>query len=144
MKLRKFSSIILLTAFSLFLFSCEGDVFETDAQIIEQISKTWTAVENNGTTYDIVISAKSATEINMTNFNSYPTHVTTATVSGQTITIKAQEVDADVVIYGTGTIADGYGSISFSYTEDVGGTPESYTASLTEYDPAAKKAEKVQ
>ena len=144
MKLRRLSSIILLFTFSLFLFSCEGDIFETDAQIIVNISKTWTAVDSDGVTFDIVIAGKSTTEVNMFNFNSFGASVATVgTVTGKRIVISPQTVDGEGIT-GSGTINDDYTSISFVYSVNDGGGDEDFTASLTEYVAPVKKAEKVQ
>jgi len=140
MNIKKISTILFAVVVSMFLYSCEGDIAETDAQIIEQISKTWTSSAPN---YDMTITAgTNAGEIKMQNFDANG-GITVATVSGLTITIKPQTVNGDE-IYGSATIASDYTSMSFSYTVDDGGGEENYTSTFTEYVIPAKSAEKAE
>jgi hypothetical protein len=145
MKITKITTILMFFALSMFLFSCEGDVAETDAEIIENISTKWTVVETGGTTYDVTISAGSGSnEIKIYNFNSYGNSIAAvATVSGLNITIKNQTLNTETV-YGSGTIAGDYSSISLTYSVDDTGGVENVSASLTKYAAPLKTPEKAE
>jgi len=142
MKFRNLSSLLMIFALSFFMFSCEGDIAETDAEIIQNISTKWTVGETGGAEYDVTISAGTGTnEIKIANFNDYgPSVYAIATVSGLSITIKPQILDNEDVV-GTGTIASDYTSISLSYSYDDGTGVKNVTASLSKYI-AAKQGEK--
>jgi len=132
----------MIFALSFFMFSCEGDIAETDAEIIDNISIKWTVGETSGREYEVTISKGSGTnEIKISNFNEYGTSVkAVATVSGLNITIKPQTLSGDEVV-GTGTIKSDYTSINLSYSYNAGDGPINVTASLSKYTEA-KQGEK--
>ncbi len=144
---------ILQFSFILFFFiaACEDDsATGIDEDDLDKLIGTWNVSEYSETFKDqnYTVNIQKGTDNDKKSiviynfFNLGNSHTINATISGQKITIKKQEIDKNIV-EGEGNIASSYKNIDFEYTVDFGYGAENVTAHYTNRPIAKTKEEEV-